>query len=407
MVMGLAISASDQTVRQQETDRFIESEAGLIPADWKAAYVEDIATISTGGRNTQDRVKGGVYPFYVRSQNVERINTYSFEKEAVLTAGDGVGTGKIFHYIDGKFDVHQRVYVMSDFAERVSGYFFYLVFSSRFYDRIMQMTAKSSVDSVRREMIARMAIPLPPRREQDAIVEALQQAEGLIVALEQLIEKKRLIKQGVIQELLSGRRRLPGFSGEWATSSLGDACHTIVDGTHYTPEYVENGVPFYSVENITSGDFLNCRYISTEAHRELSRRCKPEKGDILLTRIGSIGNAKLIDWDVDASIYVSLALLKCRDPVSPQYLSEYMGWHKFRRDIEDRSLLNASPKKINMGDIAGVPISLPPRAEQEAIAQILKEMTQQNDALEARLEKARQIKQGMMQELLTGRVRLV
>ena len=186
-----------------------QTEVGLIPKDWKIALIEEIAHITTGSRNTQDRVDDGKYPFFVRSQTVERINSYSFDGEAVLTAGDGVGTGKVFHYINGRFDTHQRVYRMSDFRERVNGYFFFLYFSRHFYARIMQMTAKSSVDSVRREMIARMQIPLPPTQaEQEAIATALSDMDTEIAKLETKLCKARQIKQGMMQELLTGRIRL-------------------------------------------------------------------------------------------------------------------------------------------------------------------------------------------------------
>src|SRR5690606_36493804 len=145
----------------------------------------------------------GEYPFYVRSQVVERINTYSYDGEAVLTAGDGVGTGKVFHYINGKFDIHQRVYKISDFNDNKNGYYFFLYFSNNFYKRIMQMTAKSSVDSVRMETIADMKIPIPKtRKEQNAIANALSAADALIQFLEKLIAKKQAIKQGAMQELL-------------------------------------------------------------------------------------------------------------------------------------------------------------------------------------------------------------
>jgi type I restriction enzyme S subunit len=185
------------------------TEAGEIPEDWNLDYVERIAHITTGNRNTQDNVEDGQYPFFVRSQKVERINTYSFDGEAVLTAGDGVGTGKVFHYINGKFDVHQRVYRISDFSEQVNGYFFYFYFSTRFYDRIMQMTAKSSVDSVRREMIARMLVPLPPTKaEQTAIAKVLRDMDAELATLEQRREKTRALKQAMMQELLTGRTRL-------------------------------------------------------------------------------------------------------------------------------------------------------------------------------------------------------
>src|ERR1051325_4178495 len=159
---------------------------GVIPEEWDLDHIESVAQITTGNKNTQDNVEDGQYPFFVRSQKVERINSYSFDGEAVLTAGDGVGTGKVFHYINGNFDVHQRVYRISDFSERVNGYFFYLYFSTGFYNRIMQMTAKSSVDSVRREMIVRMLIPLPPTKvEQTAIAEVLTEIDAELATLEQ------------------------------------------------------------------------------------------------------------------------------------------------------------------------------------------------------------------------------
>jgi len=176
--------------------------------EWEADYVKNLASISTGARNTQDRREDGKYPFFVRSSTVEHIDSYSYDGEAVLTAGDGVGTGKIFHYIKGKFDFHQRVYKISNFTERVDGYFLYLFFSTHFYERIMSMTAKSSVDSVRREMIADMPIPLPPLQEQRAIATVLSDMDAEIESLEQRLAKTRSLKQGMMQELLTGRTRL-------------------------------------------------------------------------------------------------------------------------------------------------------------------------------------------------------
>ena len=165
---------------------------GMIPEDWNPDHIENFAQITTGSKNTQDRVEDGQYPFFVRSQTVERINSYSFHGEAVLTAGDGVGTGKVFHYINGKFDVHQRVYRISNFAESGNGFFFFLYFSSHFSNRIMQMTAKSSVDSVRRDMIARMLVPLPPTKaEQDAIAGALSDVDALAPSPVRLAYKTR------------------------------------------------------------------------------------------------------------------------------------------------------------------------------------------------------------------------
>ncbi|MCI0580247.1 MAG: restriction endonuclease subunit S [Chloroflexi bacterium] len=385
-----------------------QSEVGPIPEDWGIEKISNLASITTGSRNTQDRKPDGEFPFFVRSQLVERIDTYSYDGEAVLTAGDGVGTGKVFHYINGKFDYHQRVYKISDFKPVLNGFYFYNYFSNRFYDRIMAMTAKSSVDSVRMEMIANMWIPLPPLQEQWAIADALRGVDGLLVALDRLIAKKRDMKTAVMQQLLTGERRLPGFNGRWVEKSLGEVCSYINDGTHYTPKYVDDGVPFYSVETITENNFSNTKYISRNAHELLIKRCKPERGDILMTRIGTLGQTKLIDWDVNASIYVSLALLKLKDRVHIEYIYRYTKSERFVQDVEQRSLLHATPKKINVGQIGDIPIYMPVEEEEQiAIAQILSDMDAEIAALEARRAKTQAIKQGMMQELLTGKTRLV
>src|ERR1700758_4146286 len=92
-----------------------------LPSGWQLVQIRNFASIGTGAKDTQDRSPSGQYPFFVRSQKVERINSWSFDGEAVLTAGDGVGTGKVFHYINGRFDYHQRVYRISNFRPDVSG----------------------------------------------------------------------------------------------------------------------------------------------------------------------------------------------------------------------------------------------------------------------------------------------
>lgn len=188
--------------------KFRQSEIGLLPVDWEVAQVRQLAAIATGSRNTQDRDGEGAYPFFVRSSTIEKISTYSFDGEAVLTAGDGVGTGKVFHYINGKFDFHQRVYKISDFSPHLDGRFFFLVFTTRFYDRIMSMTAKSSVDSVRMEMIADMVIPLPSMAEQSSIAGVLWEMEAELTVLDHRRDKTRALKQAMMQELLTGKTRL-------------------------------------------------------------------------------------------------------------------------------------------------------------------------------------------------------
>ena len=191
-----------------ESNEFKESELGRIPKDWNLGTISSFAQITTGDKNTQDKINDGKYPFIVRSDKVERINSWSFDGEAILTAGDGVGTGKIFHYLTGKFDYHQRVYNIHGFAPKVNGKYFYWQFSENFFDRIMSMTAKSSVDSVRREMISNMLIPIPKIAEQLAIADILSDMDAECAKLERRLETTRSVKQGMMQELLTGRTRL-------------------------------------------------------------------------------------------------------------------------------------------------------------------------------------------------------
>jgi type I restriction enzyme, S subunit len=194
---------------------------------------------------------------------------------------------------------------------------------------------------------------------------------------------------------------------DWEVAPLSVLCRSICDGTHFTPRYVTYGIPFYSVENVTANDFDNTKFISDAEHALLVRRCKPERGDILMTRIGSLGDTKLLDWDVNASIYVSLALLKPNERINPEYLYRYSRSRTFVLDVERRSLLNATPKKINMGDIGAIPIPFPRSVqEQRAIAEALADADTLIESLEQRLAKKRQLKQGAMQDLLTGKRRL-
>lgn len=160
---------------------------------WEQRKAKDLCSISTGKSNTQDRVDDGIYPFYVRSPIVEHSNRYLFDEEAVLTVGDGVGTGKVFHYVNGKYDLHQRVYRMYDFSEEISAKYFYYYFSNHFYDRVMAMTAKTSVDSVRYEMIADMDIALPKLKEQLTISNYFDRLDNLITLHQRNAKKEVLL----------------------------------------------------------------------------------------------------------------------------------------------------------------------------------------------------------------------
>ena len=168
---------------------------------WEQRKVNEICYISTGRSNTQDKIDDGKYPFYVRSPIIERSNRYLYDEEAVLTVGDGVGTGKVFHYVNGKYDIHQRVYRLFGFSDDVDAKFFYHWFSENFYNRVMSMTAKTSVDSVRLEMIADMEMTAPPYDEQKKISSYLDHLDHLITLHQRKLEKLKNIKKSMLEKM--------------------------------------------------------------------------------------------------------------------------------------------------------------------------------------------------------------
>ena len=173
--------------------------AGFTDA-WELRKSKELCTISTGKGNTQDKVDDGAYPFYVRSATIEKSDEYLYDQEAVLTVGDGVGTGKVYHYVNGKYNLHQRVYRMYDFKD-VSAKYFYYYFSNNFYKRVMSMTAKTSVDSVRMEMIADMNIVFPSVKEQENIVELFSNLDNTIALHQRKLDLLKEQKKGFLQKM--------------------------------------------------------------------------------------------------------------------------------------------------------------------------------------------------------------
>ncbi len=170
--------------------------------DWELRKSKELCTISTGKGNTQDKVDDGAYPFYVRSATIEKSDEYLYDQEAVLTVGDGVGTGKVYHYVNGKYNLHQRVYRMYDFKD-VSAKYFYYYFSKNFYKRVMSMTAKTSVDSVRMEMIADMTIVFPSVKEQEKIVELFSNLDNTIALHQLKLDLLKEQKKGFLQKMFA------------------------------------------------------------------------------------------------------------------------------------------------------------------------------------------------------------
>ena len=174
---------------------------------WEQRKANELCSITTGKSNTQDQVDDGKYPFYIRSDMPVKSNRYLYDEEAVITIGDG-NIGKVFHYVNGKFDLHQRCYKMADFRGVLAKYFYYF-FSTHFYDRAMKMTAKATVDSVRLEMISDMEILFPKSYdEQRLIAEYLTSLDNLITLHQRKCDEEKQKKKALMQLLLTGIARV-------------------------------------------------------------------------------------------------------------------------------------------------------------------------------------------------------
>ncbi len=181
---------------------------GEIPSHYATIRLKYLCDVSTGSRDTQDKVDDGEYPFFVRSPKVERINSYSYDGESVLTVGDGVGTGKVFHYFNGKFEYHQRVYKFSDFR-RIKGKFFYWFMLHHFIIVTEEQNSKSTVDSLRRPLIDNFWFVVPPISEQHEIVSYLDEQTSTVdkeISMEERkIELLKEYRQSLISEVVTGK----------------------------------------------------------------------------------------------------------------------------------------------------------------------------------------------------------
>jgi len=234
-------------------------------------------------------------------------------------------------------------------------------------------------------MIAKMPIPLPPTKaEQEAIAEALSDTDALIESLVQLIAKKRHIKQGAMQELLTGKKRLPGFSGEWEMKRIGDVL-TIAHGKSQHAVEDRNGI--YPI-------------LATGGQIGVANRFLYDKPSVLIGRKGTIDRPQYMEqpfWTVDTLFYS--VIHKQNNAKFLFYRFCLIEWKKYNEA--------SGVPSLNARTIESIEIKVPLEDEQTAIAAILSDMDAEIAALEEKLAKTRAIKQGMMHNLLTGRIRLL
>jgi type I restriction enzyme, S subunit len=426
-----------------------QTEVGVIPEDWHPVTISDI-TVKVGSgitpRGGSSNYKEYGRPF-VRSQNVGwgillladlvyiDEDTHKSFSSTELRQGDvllnitgaSIGRCAIANERLAGGNVNQHVCIIRTNSTEVDSQFLnFILLSSLGQQQIDSFQAGGNREGLNFGQIRSIKFPLPPiKAEQEAIAEALSDADALIESLEQLISKKRQIKQGAMQELLTGKRRLLGFEikngskntevglipKDWECLAIGNSIDLLTGFPFPSIGYSKSGVRLLRGSNVKR-DFTDWSEEGTEFWPTITseiRKYALKAGDIVVAMDGSLVGrsfAMLSESDVPAVLLQRVARIRS-DLIEQKFLKAWTCSQRFTEHCDSVKTVTAIPH-ISPADIKSFKIALPPtKAEQEAIATILFDMDSEITTLEEKLVKARQLKQGMMQELLTGRIRLV
>ena len=381
-----------------------QTEVGMIPEDWEVKPLGAVVSFLDGKRRPvkdSDRTKmRGTFPYYGASGIVDYVNEFLFDDELILLGEDGENilsrNCRLAFRVSGKIWVNNHAHVLKPNAD-VSLGFLTDFLESLNYERFNSGTAQPKLN---KQTCSSISVSLPPTKgEQEAIAEALSDADALIESLEQLIAKKRHFKQGTMQELLRPK-------DGWAWKTLGDLAG-IQRGA--SPRPIDSPIWFddnSSVGWVRISDVTRSAMYLRETTQRLSalgvQHSRPvSRGSLIMSICATVGRP--IITEIDACIHDGFVVF---DNLRADKHFMYYILTSIESDWS-RHGQTGSQMNLNTGLIAGTRIAMPTPAEQTTIAAILSDMDAEIAALEARLAKARQVKQGMMQELLTGRIRLI
>ena len=249
--------------------------------------------------------------------------------------------------------------------------YYYLKANKKLAEKYASGTTFLEVSASR---FTKIPIVIPPLETQRKIVAILDKAEATQRLRAEADALMQDLAQSVFQEMFGDPMTNPM---EWSIVNLGMVCKKITDGTHRKPNYIDSGIPFLSVKNLTKGhlDLTDIKFISQKEHEELIKRCKPEKGDILYTKIGTYGVAEIIDIDTDFSIFVSLALLKPDvNLINPYYLKFILNT-PYVKGQADKRIRGIGVPDLHLVEIKQFTIPLPPLDKQDEFVEVVNRMT--------------------------------
>lgn len=405
-----------------------QTEIGVIPEDWECVLLLDKSRLLNGLTYTPDNVKNNGL-LVLRSSNIQN-NQLSLEDtlyvNCIVEDEKKIKDGDIMICVRngsaaliGKCAQAHRDYDATFGA-------FMAVLRGNHNDYILQILQQgtrqkeiiknsgATINQITNGDFKIVKIALPTSNDEEiAIASSLSNVDKLISSLEKLITKKKAIKQGAMQELLTGKRRLPGFSGEWETRTLHEISNEMVDGPfgsnlkteHYT---TERQVRIIQISNIGEAGWNNANVkYTTFIHAAELQRCIVQPGSILIAKMMPAGRA-IICPDNEKSYILGSDVVKVvpNSSVDSRYLV-YATKSRFYLDQIADDTQGSTRARTSVSKLRKTAILFPEKDEQIAIADILSEMDMEIAALEGKIAKYRQIKQGMMQQLLTGKIRLV
>lgn len=412
-----------------------QTEVGVIPEDWEAVPLGNLAEISAGGtpsRSISAYWEGDIPWVTTAEVNFGRITSTEQHISPLglkNSAAKLLRSGTILMALYGQGKTRGKVAVLDIEAtsnqacaaivlnSKVSHGFVFNYLASR-YDFIRGLSNTGNQENLNGLIVKSIPIPLPPTlAEQEAIAGALSDADALIESLEHLVAKKRQIKHGAMQELLTGQKRLPGFTGEWETKRFDEVFTVIRNASNSRSELSEHGevayVHYGDVHTHPSA-FLNPLNLRTFiARHKVKTIPRLMDGDLLMadasedtTAIGKAVEIAGVDG-ADAVAGLHTIAFRGNKALVANGFKAYIQYLPKVRAALVRLATGVSVYGITKSGVKAIEVTIPEPNEQQAIAAILSDMDAEIAAVEAKLARARQIKQGMMQELLTGRIRLV
>lgn len=400
---------------------------GVVPEEWEVKQLGDISNIFSGttpSRENELFFNGGVIP-WVKTTDLnngyltdteERITEFAlksttlkiFPKGTVLVAMYGgfnqIGRTAI---LGVNATINQALSALVPNNEKIAEYFLlnWLLFKVNKWRRYAASSRKDP--NITKNDVLRFPIFVPPLAEQRKIIEVLSICDKVIEKQIQLIEKIELRKKGLMQQLLTGKKRLPGFSGEWKKVKFSSIIEKMSNGYVYDTNNTGD-IPITRIETISKGniDYSKVGFIQYVGELE---KYKLRKGDILFSHINSIahiGKVAMFDGNKDLYHGMNLLLIRAREIINKNYLYYFLSSTIARRKVRSFAKQAVNQASVNTDELKKWILCIPEIEEQNVIAHILAETDQEIKLAQEKLELLRQQKHGLMQQLLTGKKRI-